>query len=60
MPKDLYIFPFKRGSLVFFSGSKYSLNNFLKHLQHVRRELVFKIKGFYVRRKKVNKFMGRT
>lgn len=60
IPKDVYIFPFKRGSLVFFSKSKYNLNDFLKHLQHVRRELVFKIKGFYLRRIKVNKKIGRT
>ncbi len=46
IPKNIFIFPFKKRNLIFFSNSKISLFYFNNLLKELKKESVFKVKGF--------------
>lgn len=60
MPTKSFIFIFKRSNIILFSNSKNNLYYPINSYRNFRKELVFKIKGFYLNRYKIKKRIARV
>lgn len=60
MPLKSYIFIFKRSNIILFSNSKNLLYKPILCYRNARKELVFKIKGFYITRYKIKRRIARV
>lgn len=55
-----FLFVFKRSNILIFSNSKNAISLPLLQFRSMRKELVFKIKGFFINRVRIRKRMART
>jgi len=55
-----FIFIFKRSNIIMFSNSKNTLYSSILSYRNARKELVFKIKGFYMSRYRIRRRIARV
>jgi hypothetical protein len=55
-----FIFIFKRSNIIMFSNSKNELYSSILSYRNARKELVFKIKGFYISRYRIRRRIARV
>lgn len=60
LSKNLYFILLKRSSFIFFSDTKKNIYLHLIRFRSAKKELAFKIKGFFFNRFKINKIIART
>jgi len=59
VPKKFYVILIRRGNIIFFSNAKNKLWYPLICFRNFRKELAFKLKGFFIRRKRASKKLMR-
>ena len=57
--KESFLFVFKRSNILIFSNSKNSIYLPLLQFRSIKKELVFKIKGFFINRVKIKRRIAR-
>jgi len=60
LTKNFNILMLKRTSVIILSNSKNNIINLLKKFKSAKKEISFKIKGFFFNRVKISKIMART